>query len=167
MGLFEDILGGIVAGTGIGAAYPFKASLIRTGLTGGLSANNILGQLSGAGLGMRRQDFYRLVGEIRVGLTAGDWAVGRDPNELPSPGDIRAWNGGTPNKYLTRVNVYVRERLGEGEYEISRRGLSFLSSEAISPAQAVQNAMDMPMTGNYPQQREVLGYEYNGTYFQS
>lgn len=166
MGLFGDILAATETGSGAVASENTLVTLVRTGLNEGMSGNAILQGMQSVGLGLRRQSFYQLVGEVRSSLGAGAWATGVDPNTIPTSENIVSWTGGTAGKYLTRVNVYVRERIGEGEYEVARRGLSFLSNEPISPAQAIQNAQDMP-TGmdNYPS-RQTLGYEYNGTYLQ-
>ncbi len=167
MGLFDDLLGAATAGGEGTVSRNTLASIVRVGLSEGLSGNAMQAALKGTGYGLRRGDFLNLVGQVRSSLGAGAWALGVDPNTIPGPDQIAPWSGGTPNRYLTRVNVYRRVSVGPGEYQVERRGLSFLSANPISPGQAAQQAIDLPVGDEGTDIGELLGVEYNGTYFQT
>lgn len=167
MGLFEDLLEAATGGSEGTVSRNTMASVVRAGLNQGLSGNAIQAALKNTGAGIRRGDFLNLVGQVRSSLGAGQWALGVDPNTVPGPDQIEPWSGGTPNRYLTRVNVFRRVQVGPGDYQVERRGLSFLSANPLSPAQAMQQASDLPVGDEGTNIGELLGLEYNGTYFQT
>lgn len=143
-------------------------SLVGVGLREGLSGNEMLRQLVGAGSGIRRQSFLQLVGEVRnAQASAAELALA--PVETPLGAErYTDWQGGATDSYLHRVSLYVREQ-EEGGLSVITKNFDIISSTPLSPAEAVQRAQDIFNTNtgsdNYPDE-ELLGAELRGAYHQ-
>jgi hypothetical protein len=143
------------------------APLVRQGLSEGMSANAMLRELRAAGLGLRRQSFLQLVGEVKGSTErAGAWA-GVDLTAMPGADMIQEWHGGQSETYLHRVYAYYRSREA-GDLSVYRKGFSILSRSPMTPAQAIASAADLwgegDTSGDYAQ--DLLGFEFSGIYHQ-
>ncbi|MGH3571190.1 MAG: hypothetical protein ACRDUW_05075 [Pseudonocardiaceae bacterium] len=143
-------------------------SLVRVGLGEGLSANKMLTSLREAGSGIRRQSFLQLVGEVRAaGAAAGELAAAPLESQLEASRYV-TWHGGATNTYLHRVSLFVRQDV-EGNLEVVTKNFDILSSERLTPAEAVRQAVDIFNTNtgseNYSSE-QLLGAELRGAYHQ-
>lgn len=143
-------------------------SLVSRGLSEGLSANSMLATLKEAGGGIRRQSFLQLVGEVRAAdASAGELALAPLDNVLAEE-NYAQWSGGATDTYLHRVSLFVRQEQ-EGSLEVMTKKFDIVSSERLSPAEAIRQAQDIfdtnTGTDNYPSE-ELLGAELRGAYHQ-
>lgn len=144
------------------------ASLINQGLGEGMSANAMLRQARELGIGIQRQSFLRLVGEVRNATSLEtDWGTFRG-GVVPGEDAFAEWTGGAPGTYLYRTTVFAREKTEAG-YEIRQLNFDVLSNDIISPDEALRRAQQDFEGGTVLDQysnQEYLGGEVRGAYRQ-
>ncbi len=144
------------------------ASIVRQGLNDGLSGNEMLRQVQAAGLGIQRSSFLQLVGEVRSSASMAERWSTLPLDQVPGPEDIVDWAGGATDTYLHRVYMYVRTNEA-GQLAVERRGVSLLTREPLSPADALAMAQDLydenADNDNYSGD-QLLGAEFGGIYHQ-
>jgi hypothetical protein len=144
------------------------ASLVSQGLDEGLSANQMLRNARELGLGIQRQSFLRLVGEVRDSIASGPaWGTFAG-DALPSEDAFAEWTGGTPNTFLYRTTVFARNKTDAG-YEVKQLNFDVLSHDIISPDEAIRRAHMFFESGTVLDQysdQEYLGGEVRGGYAQ-
>lgn len=128
----------------------------------------MLGAVRQAGVGVRTQSFYQLLGEVRASAARAEQWSGAALDQLPGRELIQDWTGGQTETYLNRVYMYVRTHV-EGELAVERRGVSILTNELITPGDALSMAQDLYAEGaesdNYANET-LLGAEFGGVYHQ-
>jgi hypothetical protein len=171
VGIFSDLLAGLPIGAGPGsAAYlesaAIRGSIVRVGLDEGLAGNEILRQMSEVGYGMRRQNFYRLVGELKASEAgAGDWAARTLAGEITTA-DVYELTGGQAGKFMTNVRVTYQALDEAGEVEIGTRTISLLSNDLPDLQErlaAAKSFYDGGPPGDTDTQ-QFLGAEVTGVY---
>lgn len=165
---FTDILASVAEAEGAGVGTPLLASMVRQGLTEGLSGSAMLNAIRDAGVGIRTQSFYQLVGEVRASAARAEQWSGAALDRLPSSELVQEWTGGQSDTYLSRVYMYVRTR-ATGELAVERRGVSIVTNELITPGDALSMAQDLYAENadneNYSNE-QLLGAEFGGVYHQ-
>jgi hypothetical protein len=165
---FTDILESLTGAAEAGADRSLLAPLVRQGLTEGLSATQMLDAVRSAGVGLRTQSWYQLVGEVRASAARAEQWSGAALDRLPTPDQVQEWSGGHTETYLNRVYMYVRTS-ATGELAVERRGVSILTNELITPGDALSMAQDLYAEGdesdNYAGE-QLLGAEFGGVYHQ-
>ena len=161
-------LEGLADAEGADIGQSMSASLIRQGLNEGLSGNAILSAMQEAGLGIRRQSFYQLLGEVRASSALADAWSGAPLDQIPSDDLVTDWTGGRADSYLSRVYMYVRTNVG-GVLSVERRGVSIVTNELITPGDALAAAQSLyeenSESENYANE-QLLGAEFGGVYHQ-
>lgn len=160
-------LDGLTGGVELERGY--LASLVTQGLTEGLSANAMLRDFQQAGIGIRRANFLQLVGEVRSAQAGRDVWSTLAGNSIPEAGAFSTWSGGSANTYLYRTTVYARSGI-PGEKSVTSLNFDVLSSEPITPDEAVRRARNQFDSGSvttYGSDQEYLGGEVRGGYFQT
>lgn len=144
------------------------APLIGAGLNEGLSGASMLSSLREVGMGIRTQSFYQLVGEIQAAQGSVERWADLAQDAIPQATDFVEWSGGAADTYLYRVKYAVRTGEG-GELSVQTKVFNVQSREAISPADATDQAMqqldDNADSDNYNNQT-VLGPVGVGLYHQ-
>lgn len=128
----------------------------------------MLAAIRETGAAVRDSSFYQLVGEVRASRSLTE-AWGTAPlDQLPASNLIQDWHGGATDTFLNRVYMYVRTSEG-GELAVERRGVSVLTHELITPADALAMAQDLydenADNDNYANE-QFLGAEFGGVYHQ-
>lgn len=125
------------------------ASLIRTGLNEGLSGADMLRGFRAAGLGVRTQTFYQLIGQVRSTQNRlqniGQIIAGGTPEQY----EIAKLGGDGTGRYIVNVRSYYKYLDEEGDLIQGHRTTSILQrsggltvGKAISDTQTLlsQNA---------------------------
>ena len=162
---FADFLAGIeTEGITAGAEKLVVGGAVRVGLAAGLSANQMLTDLTEAGFGLRRQDFLSLVRSMRAEAAAGLGGESAFATAVPEAGNIGAVAMGRAGTYVTNVRVTYRVSNEEGPYSIEERVISVTSQRPISPADAAGVVQDIwgQHAANYPA-LTLLDMSYLGT----
>jgi hypothetical protein len=153
---------------GIGATRSQLGSLVSQGLSEGLSGRTMLSVLQENGLGVRRGDFYDLLGEVRAAQSMGETWSSLPLDLVPDESVATVWTGGATNTYLYRVRMYIREGGSEG-MGFYQGNFDVVTDELITPAEALERAADQFNSGvssdNYPNQ-ELWGQSLGGIYHQ-
>ena len=164
---FLDILSSLGDVADAGANRTWMASLVRQGLTEGLSANAMLGAIKTAGLGIRRQSFLQLTGEVRASMAREDQWATMPYDQVPGPELMQEWTGGRAETYLYRLSKLVRRTVG-GELTVERQGFNVLTRSPIAPNDAVAIALTQHEE-THPETTtvgELFGIELSGIYHQ-
>ena len=144
-----------------GVADYSRGAIIQYGVGQGWSANRILGELTGAGVGVRRSHGLELV-RAAAERTAADTTVNQLGIDYSSgtvlPGNPPAnWTG----QYTHRVGVTYRTVDEDGRYELHTRYLSVVAAEPLTPLAATNAALDImeeePEPGGTPRLPAVSG----------
>jgi len=147
IGAFADWLGSFAEASegvasylgGVGA----RSTIIRAGLEAGESATSILNGMRSIGLGMRTQNYYQLVHQIREGASAeAGWTWG-GPGTTITPGDVNQLAGGSAGKYMVNVRSYYTSVDENGDLENGYTTTSVLQDDldldqAVADAQQIQ-----------------------------
>lgn len=139
----------------------------RAGVTEGLSANQIYSgyqAISRAeGLtGMRRQDFLRLVSEVRASRGNISGAMQAPKNVTPSAPDIANRTTVRARGYGTWVTAWQRSK---GQSDFMEQRFLIKSDEPITPAEAERRTGTMLANNDDIYDRVTLGVTYTGTEF--
>lgn len=111
---------------------------------------------------MRRQDFLRLVSEIRVSQGNVAAAQQRDKNTIPSGDEINKRT--TINARGTGVWVTAYQRT-KGQQDFLEQRILLKVDEPITPAEAERRAGVILANNNDIYDRITLGLTYSGTEF--
>lgn len=124
-----------------------RFGLILAGIGRGLSGNKIIGELSSAGLGVRRSTALDLISKARAYYQSRVTTAGLN-YQNPVPQDaVTEWVSKNKTGYGHAVSVYMRD-VGTGN--IVQKYYTAYSQTLLTPAQAVQQALDA-----YGEQAEI------------
>lgn len=143
---FTEWLGGALeAGEG-GAAYvsaqATRTSIIRAGLDFGESPTAILNNMRANGLGMRTQNFYGLVKQLKEAELGGPQILTGTTGATVPPEDILKLEGGSEGQYMVNVRMYYSLSDEEGDIETGYRTTSILQ-DAVDVDRALSDAQDI------------------------
>lgn len=163
--VFSSILGEITDTVGAGNLSPaFQGQIVRAGIAGGLSGNQIYAGLRSVGLGARRSSVLDLIRNERAKAAAGDIGVGLGFNEAPTAQQIAEVAEGRAGTYVTRLRVTtdMPNELGGRFLQESHWGIS--SRSPISLAEAQETLMEIMESGETGVPgATVRSVEYQGT----
>lgn len=126
-----------------------RSTLIRIGLGQGLSPTSILGTMRSNGLGMRTQNFYRLVDQLRdsgAETTALNLATGTSTID---PSLVNLLDGGTAGKYMVNVRRYYTSTDEDGDVENGFINIQVLQDE-LDIDDAIAHASQIVAQSQYP-----------------
>lgn len=87
-----------------------RAGFIARAIQEGMSANQTLGALRDAGMGINRQAGLRLYGQVNASLARRGEQVAYPTNALPRGDMLQPWAMGRGGQYATQVEIQVRDR---------------------------------------------------------
>lgn len=126
----SDIEGSVNIGLG---------GFIRQAIGEGLSMTATRRTFREAGVGrMSNQAFSQLFGQIREAVGNRDRLARLDYNLIPDADVYSQWAAGTPDRYASFVQVFVRE---PGTRMVTSRFHQHISSDPHSPQEALDAAM--------------------------
>lgn len=157
--------------TGAATSY-LRGAIIQQAVSAGASANSILSALSANGLGLRRQQGLALVNEEQsrqaASGTASQLNLTSSTAQLLDTAPPENWTG----QYVHQVTATYRTRDEEGNYILHTRTLGLKSTNALTPAQAIQSATDIMTSdvpsdeeADYPLPSDVLSMSLTGTWY--
>lgn len=113
-------------------------ALLARAIEEGLSANKALQTFREAGLGMRRETFLNLYGEMRAAIGNRDLLASIDYGVIPDEARFTPWSAGTPGTYVYGVQLGIRD-VGD---VIPRTSYFWVDSDVrISPGDALDIAI--------------------------
>lgn len=131
--------------------YPFVSSGLREGLSGAA----ILRSMRSAGLGLRTQDFYRILGEAKAEFSAESVIESLEPHQYPPTSEIGTWGAAPGNKgYMHIVNFTRLDRvthLPETSAVVIKSPDLLTRGEAEATAQEILEANER----KYPDKRVI------------
>lgn len=119
-----------------------RTAIIRTGLEMGETPTSILSGMRSAGLGMRTQNFYGLVKQLRETTEGAPSILTGVGGASVAPDDILQLEGGTEGKYMVNVRMYYSMTDEEGDIETGYRTTSILQ-DTLDLDQALLDAKDI------------------------
>lgn len=128
--------GGDEPGLNIGNRAGYVAGLLREGQ----SANQILGTLRDAGVGMRRANGLKLISQVRDSLTREPVIAGLRGDQLPDAAQYGTWAMGRGGQYATKVAVYG---VGRETGIATKSFYTHVSNEPHTPEEAAAAAIDV------------------------
>src|SRR5208282_5310244 len=133
-------------GTNAGAASflqspAIRGSIVRQGLGFGMSGESILRGLRTAGIGMRTQNFYRLLGEMAASPLSQIAPSPFAALGLASPTSIITLEGGTAGRFMVNVRMYYQHIDENGDVERGFTTTSVLQTGAADLDAALRDAL--------------------------
>lgn len=160
------------AAGGVGAAAQYitsrsvTASLIGAALDEGISPTALLRGLRSAGLGIRTQNYYRLVGQVRTeGARLGNVASVLMGGAV-APGTITQLEGGQAGKYMVNVRSYYQYTDEAGDLIQEFRTTSVLQ-RTLDLTQALRDTTSLIAQNSGTGTSligQVIGLEVSGVY---
>ncbi len=151
----------------VGARYVRSVipNIVRLGINSGYSGAEIQRQLRSVGAGMRSQNLYGLIQDIRSSMAAGESIAKVDLWNIPQESDFARWDVTHGNGYIYQMNFHyvTHNELGAVE-ERGTMPFSIRTLRPIAPGEALQGAMDMLHQGAGRYKRTILGGEITGLY---
>lgn len=130
--------------------------LILQGIAQGLSGAKILGELRNAGLGLRTQTFYRLVGQARTEVGARTGIAGLGPHQTPDAASVPTWPSATKTGFAHIVSFASRD-LVTGAVKTTR--VTIRSDTLLTRGEAEAAALDtFSSNEDYGQGLTLLGF---------
>jgi hypothetical protein len=151
-------------------------SIVGAGLQEGYSGAEMLSQLRGAGLGIRTQTFYQILGNVQLANTTGFANLGASLTELPAPGEIARWLTQNASGYLYQARFLAQTVDPDtGALITSWNDFSMRYSSLVSRGEALSDIVDVLNQGqaeaatgaDSPPQQKVLGVEVTNIYAMS
>lgn len=133
-----------IAGGGVGAAANYlvsrsvTASLINAALGEGVSPTALLRMMRTAGLGMRTQNFYRLVGQVRTEGARLQNIANVLIGGSVTPNMVTMLSGGKAGQYMVNVKSFFNYIDENGDLVQETRVTSILQSE-VDPLGAIRD----------------------------
>lgn len=167
---FLDFLDGL--GSSDSAATDYLSSpvgrgaVVRAGIEQGLSGAQILDAMSGAGFGMRRQDFYGLYGELSAMGQQGASIASAVASGAFDESMVADLEGGRPGTYMVNVRSVYQKRDDLGNWERGEHVTSILQRDGLDIAAALDDANEL-LSNIWPGDTElgqILGLEVSGVY---
>src|SRR6187551_727125 len=121
-------------------SYANRYGHILRGISEGLSGAAILRELRSAGLGLRTQTFYRLVGQARTEVSARSVMAQLGPNEVPDASAIPTWPSAVKTGFAHIVSFASRDDV-TGQVTIQR--VTVRSDSVMTRAAAEAAAFDV------------------------
>lgn len=119
---------------------------IRRAINEGLGVTRARAMFRESELGrMSNAAFGQLYGQVRSALGARDQLAGLDYAAIPDGDVFTPWAAGTPDRYASFVEVFVRE---VGSRDVTSRFYTHVTSDPHSPQEAVDAAMDVITGGS-------------------
>jgi hypothetical protein len=181
MSIFGDLSGIGDALSGEGDVAYARGAIIQAGVLGGASANQTLAVLqsvnvgdSGATLGFNRANFLQVWKEAqaqvlpaqRAGSLAFDTTTGEILPGAPPPD----WTG----QVVHQVSATWRTKETDGSYSIQSKPYGVIAPGFLSPADAIDAAMDIistPMSPDeaerYPSPSDILSLSLTGAWYRT
>lgn len=137
MSFLEGLAGAEGEGVNIGRAQ--LSGLISQGISEGMSGASMLSALKDAGAGIRSQDFYGLVREVRSAQEmAGTWAE-QAVDSIPDAEAFVSHTGSAYQGYEYRVPIFYRET-GLDVHDVGHKVFTIRSQELLTPQDAIEQA---------------------------
>jgi len=165
LGPIAEALSGAVTEYGANYVRRMLPSVIRSGLTSGLSGNAILGELRRSGVGIRTQRFYQMLGEIQAQAISSDAVAGFPLASQPDESMFADWGVRNPNGFVYQFNVYVNEHEYPPGVVIPAGSMPFSLrySTPVATGEAIQDVMDV-LNQRGVAGRQILGVEVSSLY---
>ncbi len=148
---------------------PMLASALYAGLQEGLTGASMLRIMQSAGLGMRRQDFYRVLRSAKSFQAARQGASARALSGRVGDHDVGDVAGPAGQKYISVVTVHYQQEI-DGELVNLTKDIFVRSTENLTVGQVVTRAYNvwghLQQSERYPLGGAV-GLEYGGTVWQA
>lgn len=153
-----------------GASYvrAMLPSIVRAGVREGYSGAEIMRQLQAADAGLRSVDFYKMLGEVKAGIEAGEEVGAIDLFNVPDAEAFTDWEVTKGSGYIYKMQFYYVKRDETGRiYENGTRDFAVRSSMPITPGEALQE-MYQTLQESDPNETDVSevfhGGEITGLY---
>ena len=168
LGIVADVASGAVEAFGESYARAMLPSIIQTGLAEGYSGANMLSQLRSAGLGIRTQTFYQILGNVNLAQATGFANLGASLTALPGPGEIASWLTSNAQGYLYQARFLAQTVDPDtGALITSWNDFSMRYGELVSRGQALTDIIKVLQQGqadaatgtDTPPEQKILGVE--------
>ncbi|HEY1198764.1 MAG TPA: hypothetical protein VGG32_08580 [Thermoplasmata archaeon] len=163
---FSELLAGLTETDVAEVGNWMLPALMRAGIAEGLSGADMLSQFRDAGLGMRTQNFYGLLGEINDTTAMREGLAGLDPSLAPDADAFATWTTNRAEGYLYQIRGYFMETDPvTGALIKSFKPFDVVSRGIISGYQALGQAYDYIAGGGGPGSDSTLvGLEIVGLF---
>lgn len=166
--LFEGGGSEVLSGLGI-VSRPLLASALYAGLTEGFSGAAMLRIMRAGGVGMRTQDFYRVLRSARAFQGAAGQSAGEQLSSWISDGATVDVGGAAKDTYTSVVTVHYTQEI-DGENVQLTKDIFVRGHSVRTVGQVVQKAYstwaDLQRNERYPL-GEPTALEYGGTVWQT
>lgn len=143
-GIVADLAGTAVDAYGAAYVRGMLPSLIRTGVSNGLSGAEILRQLRSAGAGIQTQRFYQALGEVQASEISAAGVAGMDLTTVPSEEMFAAWGVRNPTGYVYQFRMYIGETMEDGSLiTAGYRNFSLRTNGVQAVGEILQDAIDL------------------------
>lgn len=126
---------------------------IAKGLNQGMSGNQILGALSEGGLGIRRQTFYGILGEVRASMGRAGEIASLDPESIPGANLFTTWRQAPEGMNVYQIDVHVVDP----NFGTVTAPYSVISSTELTAGEAISQALDVYTTNADKYGQRILG----------
>lgn len=129
-----------------GASYvrAMLPSIIRIGIGSGLSGSSILRDLRSAGVGVRTQRFYQMLGELQSSDAGAETVSAMGLTDIPSAEDFSNWGVRNPSGYVYQFRMYIGDTMEDGRIiPAGYRNFSLRSGVIQAIGDIMQDAIDL------------------------
>jgi hypothetical protein len=163
---FIDLAGQLSGAQGAGASSSgLLGSVVRQGLSEGLSANTMLTGLQSQGIGIRRGNFLALVSDVRASNAAGLAAQGASLTSnipLEAVGQVSTGRQGI---YRSNVTMRFRGPAVSGERMVESTTFTVTHESLLRPVDIINAARDIWSVHSDLYDSQLLDSEYTGTIY--
>lgn len=160
----SDLLGQLLSGGATASDIRGElTNVVRLGLSEGQSANSMLSDLRAAEAGVRRQVFLNTVSTVRAQIAAEGAGAALNIHATPPRESINYVTSGQAGMYRHNVNLTYRSTLEPGVYSVEQTTFTVVSSELLTPAQAMGMARDIFTMHATQYDNQLIGSDYSST----
>jgi len=173
LGVVADVASEAAATFGAAYARRMLPSIIGVGLGEGYSGAEMLRQLQTAGIGVRTQSFYTILGNVQAAQITDGLNLGASLTALPDAGEVAPWLTRNASGYLYQARFLAQTVDPDtGAIITSWNDFSARYPTLKTRGEVLQDIIDVLMKGqaaaaagaNTPPQQRILGVEITNIY---